>query len=156
MSYLAPYLPTIVLVLLAAFFIGADLIKGKNVYKEEKKKKKQEIIDEHEEKCSIQDEFKALHSRFDEIDRRLAALEERMGTAEERLNTLTESDMNDIKSWIVEQYHKFYGHQGWIDAYSADTIERRFGDYQAEGGNSYVHNLVNQLRTLPMDPDEKK
>ena len=79
-----------------------------------------------------------------------------MEIAEERLNDLTVSDMHDIKAWIVEQYHRFYGQQGWIDAFSAETIDRRYMDYVKEGGNSYVENLINQLHTLPMDPKERR
>ena len=156
MSYLAPYLPTIVLVLIAGFLVVVDLIKGRNVIKEEKKKKKQEIIDEHEAQCSIQDEFKALHSRFDDIDKKLTDMESRMAVAENRLSDLTQSDMHDIKCWIVDQYQKFYVEQGWIDAFHADTIDRRYEDYLKEGGNSYIETLIDRLHTLPMDPKKEK
>lgn len=156
MSYLAPYLPTIVLVLIAGFLVVVDLIKGRNVIKEEKKKKKQEIIDEHEAQCSIQDEFKSLHSRFDDIDKKLADMESRMAVAENRLSDLTQSDMHDIKCWIVDQYQKFYVEQGWIDAFHADTIDRRYEDYLKEGGNSYIETLIDRLHTLPMDPKKEK
>lgn len=152
MSYLAPYLPTIVLVLIAGFLIVVDLIKGKNVIKDEQKRKKKEIIDEHEEKCSIQEEFKSLHSRFDDIDNTLNDMGKRMQAAETRLDDLTKSDMHDIKCWIVDQYQKFYVEQGWIDAFHAETIDRRYEDYLKEGGNSYIETLIDRLHTLPMDP----
>ena len=63
--------------------------------------------------------------------------------------------MHDIKAWIVEQYHKFYTNQGWIDAFSAETIDIRYEDYLKEGGNSYVENLIAQLHTLSMDPTQR-
>jgi hypothetical protein len=86
----------------------------------------------------------------------LAAVNEdaakRLEAVETTVNNLVESDKNDIRAWIVEQYHKFYVHQGWIDAFSADTIEKRYADYKKEGGNSYVEELIKRLHSLPMDP----
>lgn len=156
MSYLAPYLPTIILVLIAGFLVVVDLIKGRNVITDERKRKKQEIINEHEEKCSIQEEFKALHGRFDDIDNQLTDMSKRMKSAETRLDDLTKSDMHDIKCWIVDQYQKFYVEQGWIDAFHAETIDRRYEDYLNEGGNSYIKTLIERLHTLPMDPPADK
>jgi hypothetical protein len=78
-----------------------------------------------------------------------------MASAEETLKNLTISDMNDIKAWIVDQYHKFYTEQGWIDAFNADTLDKRYEDYKKEGGNSYIDTLMERLHSLPMDPPLK-
>lgn len=145
-------LPTIILCGLALFFIGAEIIKGLNLWREESnriKAKKQEAVDKDN---ATQATLQEILSTLKGIDQRLGNLEVRMDAAEARLQGLTESDMHDIKAWIVNQYHKFYVEQGWIDNYSAETIERRYEDYIKEGGNSYVKELVNRLRTLPMDP----
>lgn len=156
MSYLAPYLPTIVLALLGAFFIVADLIKGKNVIKEDRKQKKQEIIDAYEEKNSILEELKSMHDRFDSLEKKIDGLGDRISKAEARLDDLTKSDMHDIKGWIVDQYQRFYIDQGWIDAFHAEIIDKRYEDYKKEGGNSYIETLIERLHSLPMDPPEKK
>ena len=149
-------LPSVLLVTFAIIICGADLIKAIKVWKEERKNRRKEITDAYQEEINLKNEFKKIHERFDEIVSRLDNLEIRMEIAEERLNDLTVSDMHDIKAWIVEQYHRFYGQQGWIDAFSAETIDRRYMDYVKEGGNSYVENLINQLHTLPMDPKERR
>lgn len=149
-------LPSVLLVVIAIIICGADLIKAIRVWKEERKNRRTEIINEYQEEVNLIEEFRKLHARFDQIDQRLSALEGRMDDAEERLFDLTVSDMHDIKAWIVEQYHRFYGQQGWIDAFSAETIDRRYADYIKEGGNSYVENLITQLHTLPMDPKERR
>lgn len=149
-------LPSVLLVTIAIIICGADLIKAIRVWKEERKNRRKEITDAYQEEIDLKNEFKKIHERFDEIVSRLDNLEIRMEIAEERLNDLTVSDMHDIKAWIVEQYHRFYGQQGWIDAFSAETIDRRYMDYVKEGGNSYVENLINQLHTLPMDPKERR
>lgn len=149
-------LPSVLLVVIAIIICGADLIKAIKVWKDERKNRRKEITDAYQEEVDLKNEFKKIHERFDEIVSRLDNLEIRMEIAEERLNDLTVSDMHDIKAWIVEQYHRFYGQQGWIDAFSAETIDRRYMDYVKEGGNSYVENLINQLHTLPMDPKERR
>lgn len=70
---------------------------------------------------------------------------------EKILSTLIASDIEDIKSYIVKQYHFFIA-QGWIDDFSMDVLEKRFAHYVEEGGNSYVHTLMEKLRQLPNHP----
>lgn len=149
-------LPTVIVVIIAIIFCGVDIIKIKNTYSEEQKKMIDVAIEEHQKEFDMQAEFSALHERFNQIDKKLNQLEKRMETAEIRLEDLTISDMHDIKSWIVDQYHKFYVDQGWIDAFNAEIIERRFKDYQKEGGNSYIQVLIDRLHELPMDPPQRK
>jgi hypothetical protein len=36
----------------------------------------------------------------------------------------------------------------YIDDYSLDCLERRFKHYQDEGGNSYIEDLMKDLRSL--------
>lgn len=79
---------------------------------------------------------------------------ERLDKQQENLTLLTESDRDDIKGWIVQQYHYFYETKGWIDDFSMDSLEKRYACYQQEGGNSYITGIVKQLRTLPRHPLE--
>ena len=150
------HLPTLMLIGIAVIICGADLLKAIRVWKDERTKRRKVITDAYQEELNLLSEFKKIHERFDKLDERLSNLETRMDSAETKLIDLTISDMHDIKAWIVEQYHKFYVQQGWIDAFSAETIDRRYTDYINEGGNSYVENLINQLHTLPMDPQERR
>lgn len=149
-------LPTVILLLVAIIICGADLIKAIRTWREERDKKVNEIVEEKQKKINLSVEFSRLHERFDAIEKRLDVLEKRMGVAEAELQDLTVSDMHDIKAWIVEQYQKFFVQQGWIDAFSAETIDRRYSDYKKEGGNSYIENLIDQLHTLSMDPEQSR
>ena len=147
-------LPMTILIIIALFFCTIEVIKGVQFFKELKNKRVNEEVEERQQEIDIQAEFNKLHGRFDEIQDKLKTVEDRLAIAEQQLKDLTISDMHDIKSWIVEQYHKFYVHQGWIDAFSAETIDRRYSDYKKEGGNSYIKNLIEQLHTLSMDPEQ--
>lgn len=68
------------------------------------------------------------------------------------IDTLIESDKEDIKAWITEKHHYYCYDKKYIDDYTLDCLERRFTRYEAEGGNSFVHNLMEDLRNLPRKP----
>ena len=139
----------VIVIIIALIFCGVELYKAVKIIRDAVKGKVKQEIKQEQEAVDIKKEFDTLHKRFD-------FLEEKIHNAETRLNVLTESDMHDIKSWIVEQYHKFVIRQGWIDAFSAETIERRYEDYKKEGGNSYIDALIEKLHSLSMDPELEK
>lgn len=64
-----------------------------------------------------------------------------------KLDILFESDKDSIRAWITQQHHRFMA-LGYIDDYSLDCLERRFTHYQEEGGNSYIEDLMKDLRSL--------
>ena len=65
------------------------------------------------------------------------------------IHTLIESDKDDIKAWITERHHYFYYEKKFIDDYSLDCIEKRYSHYQEEGGNSFIKDLMKDIRSLP-------
>lgn len=76
-------------------------------------------------------------------------LMESLDNINSRINTLTQSDMDDIRSWMIEKlnYYKKNPNEK-IDEFTMDVIERRFATYLEEGGNSYICSVVEQLRDL--------
>ena len=68
------------------------------------------------------------------------------------IDTLIESDKENIKAWITEKHHYYCYEKKYIDDYTLDCLERRFTRYEEEGGNSFVHNLMDDLRDLPRKP----
>ena len=68
------------------------------------------------------------------------------------IDTLIESDKENIKAWITEKHHYYCYEKKYIDDYTLDCLEKRFTRYEAEGGNSFVHNLMDDLRDLPRKP----
>ena len=65
---------------------------------------------------------------------------------------LVESDKESIKAYITERHHFFVQERKWIDYHSMDCLERRFAIYEKEHGNSFVEDLMNDLRQLPKMP----
>lgn len=67
----------------------------------------------------------------------------------EKLDMLIESDKDDIKSFITKEHHYFVQQKGSIDVFSLDCIERRYKHYTDEGGNSFIKDLMKEIRELP-------
>ena len=128
------------LISLGDFFWG----KVKSIFNREQKEDNQiksieEILAEHE-KVSIE----IRNQNKEEVNKILEQLE----SQQKILNLLVESDKDDIKGWIVQQYH-FFTAKGSIDDFSRDTIEKRASHYFKEGGNSYIEDILAQIRQLP-------
>lgn len=79
---------------------------------------------------SIQQQQKQLQSITDKIDELLA------------------SDKDSIKSWIVMLYKQYKKDPSGLDSMQMDLLERRFSHYKKEGGNSYIDNLMQELREI--------
>ena len=91
----------------------------------------------------VQKELKYIATTVDEINT--------------EVNILKESDKDDIKAFITREHHYFCYTKGWIDDFSMDCIEKRYGHYVQENGNSYVADLMQDLRALPkQDPNTEK
>lgn len=155
-QYIFDNIGVIILALIALFFIGERVIKALSVYRKAKKNFVDKEVKAVTEKQDLAETLATLQAGIDQINDKLDSQDARLDKMEDRLDALTLSDMHDIKGWIVDQYHKFYVEKGWIDAFSADTIEHRYADYKKEGGNSYVDKLMERLRTLPMDDHDQE
>ena len=89
-----------------------------------------------------------------QTEQAISDLKEELDSVNDKINMLTESDKDDIKGWIVSQYHYFMA-QGWIDDFSMDTLEKRYGHYVEEGGNHYIHTLMKELKALPKEKKKR-
>ena len=116
-------------------------------------KKKEELLEEHYKVCKQQHDETVI--QYNKLNDKLDGIANSVNDLSKRVDTLTESDMHDIKQSIVKDYHYFTEKQGWIDDFSLNVIELRFADYKEEGGNSFVENLVKELRALPKHPPMK-
>ena len=65
------------------------------------------------------------------------------------IQLLLDSDKDDIKAWITDKHHYFCYEKRYIDDYSLDCLERRYSHYIDEGGNHFIHQLMDEIRHLP-------
>lgn len=114
---------------------------AKQIMQETEKREKQiQELDRKRERDSI------------ELRQQISGVATQVSDLTNKINLLVESDKDDIKAFITREYHYFCEQKGWIDDYSMDCIEKRYGHYVEERGNSFVKQLMEQLRALPRKP----
>ena len=134
-----------------------DYFKGKyeeKFNKDYSKKEKEKLLEEHYKNC--REKHVETITIYNNLSGKLDHIEESIDNLTQRVDELTVSDMHDIKQSIVKDYHFFVEQQGWIDDFSLDTLELRFNDYKAEGGNSYIAGLMAEIRQLPKHPPKNE
>lgn len=107
--------------------------------------------DKEQEISSIQERFNKHLKSYEIMQNRQ---NETLKLLTEKINLLISSDKDSIKSFITDRHHFFIYEKGWIDDYSLDCIEKRYSHYKDEGGNSFIEELMNELRALPKQPPE--
>jgi hypothetical protein len=65
------------------------------------------------------------------------------------VDDLIQSDKEDIKAFITNRYRYFAKTLGYIDEFSLNAIEVRYARYKKEGGNTFVDDLMTELRKIP-------
>ena len=119
-------------------------------------KLEQEIAHEAEERKKQIQEVEAKHQeQVTEIKSQIGEVATQVSNLTGKIDLLVESDKDDIKAFITREYHYFCGQQGWIDDYSMDCIEKRYMHYIAEHGNSFVEQLMDSLRALPRQKNNR-
>lgn len=118
------------------------------------KVKKENVHDEL--KNQIQDLNSDLKTSLKEIFEIVDDNKKTQEKMQETISLLVESDKDDIKSWITEKHHYFCYEKGYIDDYNLDCMEKRFKHYIDEHGNSFVEDLMEEVRHLPRISQDKK
>lgn len=120
-----------------------DWIKGKI----EKRDKKQ--LNQYQEEKDLYKEIEYFKEYVQQSQKYLSKMQE-------QIDLLIESDKDAIKAYITKEHHHFCYEQKWIDDYSLDCLEKRFGHYVEEHGNSFIESLMTELRNLPRrEPDNE-
>jgi hypothetical protein len=134
-----------------AFKEAVDFIQWCKELFNEKFNKDYNEIKKEEQRDETLKKYNSLEQKIDYLTNQM---ETKIDKIENQINLLTESDMHDIKGWIVEKHHILMK-QGWVDDFMMDTLEHRYSDYKAEDGNSFVSSLMHQIRELPNTPPEE-
>ena len=122
------------------------------------KRTKDKYDQEAERKKNIEDINEKLNQNSEDIKMLIEMQKQQNEKIEQqnlRIELLIDSDKDDIKAFITEKYHYFVEVRGWIDDYSLDCLERRFQHYKDENGNSFVADLMSEIKRLPKHPPQK-
>ena len=113
------------------------------------------FIKSYDEENSLEEKVEDLNKFYDEkekVDSGFEEVDTRINSICDLVNMLVESDKERIKAHITERHHFFVYERKWIDYHSMDCLERMFAIYTREHGNSFVEDLMNDLRQLPKMP----
>lgn len=113
-------------------------------------------LKEKENKDKVQQEIDDLNTYLEQRKKVINDSYDQINYLTKQVALLIESDKDSIKSYITKEHHFFCYQQGWIDDYSLDCLEKRYSHYTEEGGNSFVKELMKELRELPKQPLDKK
>lgn len=90
-----------------------------------------------------------LKNNIQNHSKQISELKDEVSEIRDLVYLLIQSDKDAIKAYITKQHHYFVYQKGWIDDYSLNCIEERYGHYQDQGGNSFIGMLMQELRQLP-------
>ena len=128
-----------------SFFDWAKERLGRVYKKEYAETKNQEDLD-----AKLQQESVAIQK----LEKNQAEMMTAMEELSNKIDALIDSDKDDIKSFLVKEHHYFCYQRGWIDDYSLDCCEKRYKHYVQEGGNSFIEDMMNEIRDLPKQPPQ--
>lgn len=93
--------------------------------------------------------FHKQYQKPKELQETVKKLVSMVNNMSDQIAILIDSDKDDIKAFITREHHYFCYQKGEIDDQSLDCIEKRYTHYKDEGGNSYIYDLMVDLRNLP-------
>lgn len=138
----------IILIVLAAKEIidFIDWMKGKLSNHDD------EVQAEKDEKEKMDKRVTKLEHGQTEVLTAISNLTDNVEVLADNVDLLISSDRDAIKAFITSQHHFLCYEQKWIDDYTLDCIEKRYNHYVEEHGNSFIEQLMNEIRELPKQP----
>ena len=145
-------IPQIILFIAALIFIVKGVQDTIDFFKNKYNQKFNKDYDAKTKEIRLEEFYEMTGEQHKEVMMEMEKVSESVNQLSQRIDKLTESDMHDIKQFIVREYHYFVEQKKWIDDYSLDTILLRYADYKQEGGNSYIEMLIDEIKKLPKHP----
>lgn len=93
-----------------------------------------------------------IQTNIEEHAQQIEDIKNSIGQLAKKIDLLVASDRDSIKAYITHEHHDFCYQKQWIDDYSLDCIEKRYGHYKEQDGNSFIDGLMEELRDLPKKP----
>ena len=96
-----------------------------------------------------EDEKRTTKERITKLEESVEKVTDSVNKIGDKVDLLVASDKDAIKAFITREHHYFCYQKGWIDDYSLDCLEKRYTHYVEENGNSFIGELMAEVRKLP-------
>lgn len=93
-----------------------------------------------------------IENKVSQIEKKQGIVENTLDNIIVKLDVLIKSDREAIKAYITQKHHYFVYDKKWIDDYTMNVLQKRYQNYKAEEGNSFIRGLMDELRALPKKP----
>lgn len=94
------------------------------------------------------DKIREQEETLEQVINNMQQQQKQLQSITDKIDALLVSDKDSIKSWIVMLYKQYKKDPSGLDSMQMDLLERRFSHYKQEGGNSYIDNLMQELREI--------
>ena len=94
------------------------------------------------------DKVREQEETLGQVIKNMQQQQKQLQSITDKIDELLASDKDSIKSWIVMLYKQYKKDPFGLDSMQMDLLERRFSHYKQEGGNSYIDNLMQELREI--------
>ena len=94
------------------------------------------------------DKVREQEETLEQVVKNMQQQQKQLQSITDKIDELLASDKDSIKSWIVMLYKQYKKDPFGLDSMQMDLLERRFSHYKQEGGNSYIDNLMQELREI--------
>lgn len=94
------------------------------------------------------DKIREQEEALEQVINNMQQQQKQLQSITDKIDELLVSDKDSIKSWIVMLYKQCKKDPSGLDSMQMDLLERRFSHYKQEGGNSYIDNLMQELREI--------
>jgi len=105
-------------------------------------------VQEEKKEDSLNDKLNSFSEQIKRLEEKQTEMTKSIESILMGLVMVIDSDKDSIKAYITEKHHYFM-EKGSIDYQSLDALEHRFKHYVDEGGNSFIEDLMKDLRSLP-------
>ena len=113
-----------------------------------KRRKEHQKRKEGENKKQLKETIKEV------IEPMLLKLEERDNEQDRKLTCLIHSSNDMMRAEIVKIYYRYLPYKKMLQ-YSRELLNKLFHDYHDQGGNSFIEDMYNEMKTWPVVSNDK-
>ena len=100
-------------------------------------------------KEQLAESLEKLESKMGELFDQNKITHEKQGQLENTISLLQERMQENTRSSLIDAHHRFCYQLGKIDDLNLESLERKYLYYKSSGGDTFVDNLMEDIRNLP-------